>query len=104
MEESYEDTLKRLTRERDEALAQIPYRHAFASNALHKLSTDRLLGSGVILSLTLLGGQQPFEPVMISNGLSNETIKALRNDLFVAFSTTPKSSPRSFKYEYLVNC
>jgi hypothetical protein len=96
MEESHEDVIKRLTRERDEALAQVPYRHAFASNALHKLSTDRLLGSGVILSLTLLGGQQPFEPVMISNGLSNETIKALRNDLFRSFQYNTEVKPMEF--------
>ena len=93
MEESYEDTIKRLTRERDEALAQIPYRHAFASNALHKLSTDRLSGSGVILSLTLLGGQQLFEPVMISNGLSNATIKALQDDLFRSFQYNTEIKP-----------
>ena len=96
MEESYEDIIKRLTRERDEALAQIPYRHAFASNALHKLSTDRLLGSGVILSLTLLGGQQLFEPVMISNGLSNATIKALRDDLFRSFQHNTENKPKEF--------
>ena len=103
MEESYEDTIKRLTRERDEALAQIPYRHAFASNALHKFSTDRLSGSGVILSLTLLGGRQLFQPVMISKVSLMQLLKPCKMTFLVAFNTTLKSSPRSLRHEYLVN-
>ena len=93
MEESYKDAVKRLTRERDEALAQIPYRHTFASSALHKFSTDRLSGSGVILSLTLLGGRQLFQPVMISNGLSDATIKALQDDLLRSFQYNTEIKP-----------
>ena len=69
------------------------YRHHFASKALDKLSTDRLLGSGVVLSLTKVGGEMPFEPVMICNGLSKETIAALKADLARSFNYATEMKP-----------
>lgn len=69
------------------------YRHHFASKALDKLSTDRLMGSGVILSLTKVGGEMPFEPVMICNGLSKETIAALKADLARSFNYATEMKP-----------
>lgn len=61
--------------------AQLTHRLHFASKSLGKLSTDRLTGSAVVLSISLLGGQRVFEPVAISDGLSDETIAAIRRDL-----------------------
>jgi len=50
------DRIAKLTRERDEALAGQVHTYHFASYALNKLSTDHLAGSGLILSITVLGG------------------------------------------------
>ena len=69
------------------------YRHHFASKALDKLSTDRLMGSGVVLSLTKVGGEEAFEPVMICNGLSKETIAALKADLARSFNYATEMKP-----------
>ena len=69
------------------------YRHHFASKALDKLNTDKLMGSGIILSLTKVGGQEVFEPVMICNGLSKETIAALKADLARSFNYATELKP-----------
>ena len=69
------------------------YRHHFASKALDKLSTDKFMGSGVVLSLTKIGGEMPFEPVMISGGLSKETISALKADLARSFNYATEMKP-----------
>ena len=53
----------------------------FASANLHKAGIDKLAGSGVILTLTVLGGRVICEPVMIRNGLSLETVAALKADM-----------------------
>ena len=77
----------------EEAKAYHIYRHHLASKGLDKFSTDRLMGSGVVLSLTLLGGNKPFEPVMIRNGLSPETIAALKADLVRSFNYATELKP-----------
>lgn len=69
------------------------YRYHLASKSLDKLNTDRLMGSGVILSLTLLGGREAFQPVMISGGLSKETIAALKSDLARSFNYATEMKP-----------
>lgn len=69
------------------------YRHHFASKALDKLSTDKLMGSGIILSLTFIGGKKPFEPVMICNGLSKGTIAALKADIARSFEYATELKP-----------
>ena len=75
------------------AEASQSYRHHFASKALDKLSTDNFLGSGLVVSITLLSGAKPFEPVMISGGLSKETIAALKTDLVRSFNYDLKLKP-----------
>ena len=77
----------------EEAKAHHIYRHHFASKALDKFSTDKLMGSGVVLSLTLVGGKDLFEPVMIRNGLSKETIAALKADLARSFNYATELKP-----------
>ena len=46
----------------EEAKAYHIYRHHFASKALDKFSTDKLMGSGVVLSLTLVGAKSCSSP------------------------------------------
>ena len=66
----------------------------FASYALDKLSTDKMLGSGVIISITYLSGKEIFEPTMISNGLSPETIAALQADMRRSFESRIELKPK----------
>ena len=82
-----------LERKLEEARAHHIYRHHFASKALDKVSVDKLMGSGVVLSLTLLGGKELFEPVMVRNGLSKETIAALKADLVRSFNYATELKP-----------
>ena len=77
----------------EEATAQQVYRHHFASKALDRFSTDKLMGSGVVLSLTLLGGKELFKPVMIFGGLSRETIEAIKADLVRSFLHATELKP-----------
>lgn len=62
-----------------------PHRLAFGQTEIDKASVDRLMGSGVILSLTVLGGKQVLEPVCIRDGLSKETIAAIKADMHRSF-------------------
>ncbi len=82
-----------LEKKLEEAKAQHIYLYYFASKALDRFSTDKLMGSGVVLSLTLLGGKELFEPVMICNGLSKETIAALKADLARSFNYATEMKP-----------
>lgn len=77
----------------EEAKAYHIYRHHFASKVLNRFSTDNLMGSGVVLSLTLVGGKELFEPVLICNGLSKETIATLKADLVRSFNYATEMKP-----------
>ena len=82
-----------LERKLEEAKAHHIYRHHFASKALDRFSTDKLMGSGVVLSLSLVGGKELFQPVLIRNGLSKETIAALKADLVRSFNYATELKP-----------
>ena len=69
------------------------YRHHFASKALDRLNTDKFMGSGLIVTVTYLSGEQAFEPVMICNGLSKETVAALKADLARSFNYATEMKP-----------
>lgn len=75
------------------AQASQVYRHHFASKALDKLNTDKFMGSGLIVTVTYTSGEQAFEPVMIKNGLSKETIAALKADLARSFNYATEMKP-----------
>lgn len=64
---------------REAQAAQVHHYH-FADAAVSKASTAHLTGSGVIITLTVLGGREVFDPVLIRDGLSEETVAALRAD------------------------
>ena len=70
-----------LERKLQEALAGQAYVYHFAHRALDKTGTKQFLGSGLVLTLTALGGKEIFEPVLIRDGLSEATIAALKADL-----------------------
>lgn len=69
------------------------HRHHFVSKEIHKASTTKMMGSGVILSLQTIGGVDIFEPVLIFNGLSDATIEAIKADLVRSFQYATEFKP-----------
>jgi hypothetical protein len=61
--------------------SQLAHRYHFAAQAIDKADTKRMMGSGVLLQLTANGGRELINPVMIKDGLSDETIAAIKADL-----------------------
>lgn len=82
-----------LERKLFEAEAAQIHQHHFASIQLDKLVTDQMMGSGVIMTLTTLGGRLTIGPVMISNGLSKETIEAIKVDLVRSYNYAIELKP-----------
>ena len=66
----------------------------FASYALDKISTDKMGGSGVIISITTLNGKPIVDPTVISGGLSPETIAALQADMRRSFEERTEFKPK----------
>lgn len=70
-----------LERKLQEALAGQVCVYSFASQAVSRASTAHMMSSGVMLTLTALGGREIISPVLIRDGLSDETIAAIKRDL-----------------------
>ena len=75
----------KLARQCMELKSQLVHQYHFAQQAIDKASVERMMGSGVILTLTALGGKELVEPVMIKDGLSPETIVAIKRDLYRSY-------------------
>lgn len=82
-----------LERKLNEALAGQAHVYHFASASIDKASTDHLLASGVIITLTVLGGREIFNPVLIRDGLSRETIAALKADFARSYENAVSFKP-----------
>lgn len=74
-------TRKQLKRELLEAHASTVLAHKFAHDTIKKCSTDSLMGSGVVIQLTGIGGKELMPTVLVRDGLSNETIEAIKRDI-----------------------
>lgn len=86
-------TRQELERQILELESQLVHRYAFGSQTLGQASTAKLMGSGVILTLTALGGKHIIEPVCIRDGLSDETINAIKADLLRSYDLTVMFKP-----------
>ena len=62
--------------------------------ALDKCSTDKMQGSGVILTISALGNKKIIDSTMIANGLSKETIQSLKADMIRSFEYTTALKPK----------
>lgn len=82
-----------LERKLNEALAGQAHVYHFASASLDKASTDHLMASGVVITLTVLGGREIFSPVLIRDGLSKETIAALKADFARSYGNAVSFKP-----------
>lgn len=87
-------TRAELERKIKEAEAGQVHKLYYADQALGQLSTDKLMGSGVIVELTVLGGVEGIKPVLIRDGLSEETIAAIRADLKRSFELATLFKPK----------
>ena len=74
-------TYKQLEQKLVESLASSPTRYTIAHGALKNIHTDKLMGSGVLITIQGIGGKQIIDPILICDGLSSETIEAIRNDI-----------------------
>lgn len=79
------DTKKGLKQKLMHMEAQIASTYHFADASLEKASQKHFMASGVVLQLTAYNGREIIPPVMIKNGLSDETIAAIRADLARSF-------------------
>lgn len=77
-----------------ELKAQLACAYAQASRDIEKSGTDHMMASGVLLQLTALGGREIIKPVVILDGLSDETIEALRKDLIRSYELATAYKPK----------
>ena len=87
-------THKELERQVLELKAQLAFSYAFASSDIEKAGADHMMASGVLLQLTALGGPEIIKPVVIRDGLSDETIEALKKDLVRSYELATVHKPK----------
>lgn len=83
-----------LERKLCEALAGQAHTYAFAEMGIEDANTSRMLGSGVVLTITALGGAELCRPVLIRDGLSEESIAALKSDLRRSYEVAIEMKPK----------
>lgn len=83
-----------LERQLMEAKAAQIHNYHFSSLALEKAGEAQYMGSGLIITITALGGREIVAPTMICNGLSKETINALQADLLRSWNYACELKPR----------
>jgi len=64
-----------------EAQSSYIHNYHFTSNEMLKLSSDKYMGSAVIIAMFDLKGKPLFKPTTITDGLSKNTINCLLDDL-----------------------
>lgn len=76
-----------------ELTAQLAFNYSVADRDLDGAGGG-LMGSGVLLQLTALGGREIMKPIVIRDGLSAETIAAIRNDIIRSYELAVMYGPR----------
>jgi hypothetical protein len=70
-----------LKRKIEELEAQLVHVYHFADKEISKASHAHMMGGAVVITLQALGGKKITAPFAIRNGLSDDTIAALRRDI-----------------------
>ncbi len=83
-----------LERKLMEAESSHAHLYHYADANIDKASTGHLMGSGAIITLTVLGGREIFKPVLIRDGLSQETITALKADFVRSYGLATLAKPK----------
>ena len=94
-------TMKELNHEIAELKALMAHVYVFASSELPRLSSDKLMASGVFVRLHKIGQAEPFIDVVIRDGLSKRTINSLLDDIQRSYdlATSLKPNPSRLKEE-----
>lgn len=83
-----------LERQLRETLAGQVHQYHFADEGLNKASTKHLIGSGVVITLTVIGGRELIPPTLLRDGLSDELIAALRADFVRGYQLATMYKPK----------
>lgn len=76
------------------AKASQTHNYHFADASISRTSTDMLEESGVVISVRALNGTELIPDVMIPDGLSDNTIEALRADFRRAYLRMTELKPK----------
>jgi hypothetical protein len=87
-------TYAELVRQNMELKGQLAHAYTYASHEVAKASTKHLMASGVLVQLSALGGREIIQPVVIRDGLSDDTIEALKRDLARSFDIATAAKPQ----------
>ena len=87
-------TRAELKRKLLEAEALQIHQYHFADAYLAAIKPGSFMGSGVVLQLSAIGGREVVKPVMIKDGLSPETIEAIRADLRRSYELLTELKPK----------
>ena len=77
----------------DQYKASLIHTYHFAGNELLKCGNDRYMASGLIVEIKSLSGKAVVMPFMVKDGLSNETINALLDDMQRSFNSSVEFKP-----------
>lgn len=83
-----------LQREIVELKAQMAGRYHYASAEIHKAGSEHMMASGVLVQLHALGGREITVPFVVRDGLSDDTIAALRRDIARSYATATELKPK----------
>ena len=87
-------TRRQLEREVLELKAQLSSTYHFASATIEKASTKYLMASGALLQITAIGGRELIIPTVIRDGLSAETITAIKKDIKRSYDLSVMFAPK----------
>jgi hypothetical protein len=75
------DRIKKLERENLELKAQLAYVYHYAKLGIGKCDREQIKGSGIVVQMHWLGGKEVCPAFCLKDGLSQDTIRALNDDL-----------------------
>jgi hypothetical protein len=90
-----EQQVKQLEQKLLEAKSQQASVYHTAARDLKKASVDHMMASGVIITITKIGGEKICEPFMIRDGLSHETISAMTDDMIRSYDLATMFKPKA---------
>ena len=87
--------IKQLERTLFEYKSQLPQNAFYLSNSLEEYVD--LKGSGIIVTFQQLSSESKADPVLIRNGLSLETVRALQKDIRASWEESVMFEPKVVK-------
>lgn len=86
-------TKAQLAQKVKELTAQLAFTYAAVDQKLNGAGSA-LMASGVLVELTALGGRAIVPPFVVLDGLSDDTIAAIRRDLVRSYQTATAQKPK----------